>query len=468
MNGGYANALLQPANRRLLTIVCAAQLMLIVLPVLKFGWIGPSIVVLTIFSLVAVFGSLTTALFYLCTISVILPTSFYFDYLLLPGNVFFFEALYALIVLLGAISWFSGRRVSWPRTPLDFPVAVFLGLVIFSCGLGLAYGQSTSHMLRNVRSPLYFGLFYVATGFLNLRRFSDWVPLLVAASTVVGLEYLFEFVGVVNLSISGSFFRVARIEGLMLPMGTLLVGAVWMFERRAHRRVLCGIALVPITLALVMTVGRAMWIGTATGLGVLGVLLVLDRNRQGRSRRLVALIAIPALIVGVGFLFERATNAGVAGAAFRKIERTVSEDDWTIASRLVSYGLVLEAMRERPLLGGGHGATVSIPILDAVVPHILTTGTVDNLYLTIGLRMGLVGIGVFLWLYGQALWLALRRFRETESPDDRLLLAAFIAVYSGLLVHGVADATMITNRIAFIHAVFLAIVGRLLAESTQE
>ncbi len=466
MSEGYANVLLHPGSRRLLAAVCAAHVTLIVLPVLKFGWIGPPIVVLAVFSFAAVFGSLTTALFYLCTIPVILPSAFFDEYLRLPENVHFVEALYVLIVILATISWISGRRSGF-RTPLDFPVAVFLVLVILSCGLGLAYGQSTSHMLRNVRYPLYFGLFYVGTGFLDARRFSDWVPLLVGTSAIVGVEYLFEFLGVVNLSISGSFVRIARIEGLMLPIGTLLVATVWMFEPRTHRRVLSGIALIPLALALVLTVGRGMWIGTAAGLAALALLVVLDRGRRGRTRRFVLLVAMPALILGMGVVFETVTSAGVSGAAYRKVERAVNQEDWTISSRLISYGLVLEAMQERPLLGGGHGATVSIPILDAAVPHILTTGAVDNLYLTLGLRMGVIGIGVFLWLYGKALWLALRRFRQDVSADHRLLLASFITVYCGLLVYGMADATMVTNRIVFIHAVFLSIVGRLVAEQSD-
>ena len=466
VNAGFAGALLHPGNRRLLAVVCAAHLTLIVAPILKFGWVGPLIVVVTVFSLAAVFGSTTTALFYLGTVPVMLPRAFFDEYLRLPGNLHFVEALYILIVVLATLGWLSSRRRIWPRTPLDFPVAVFLGLVIFSCGLGLAYGQSTSHMLRNVRYPLYYGLFFVATGFLDVRRFSSWIPLLVGTSAIVGVEYLFEFLGVVNLSISGSFVRVARVEGLMLPIGTLLVATVWMFEQRPYRRVLSGIALVPMALALVLTVGRGMWIGTGVGLIVLALLVLLDRNRPGRSRRFVMLVAMPALIFGMGYVFETVTSAGVTGAAYRKIERAVNQEDWTISSRLISYGLVLEAMQERPLLGGGHGATVSIPILDAVVPHILTTGAVDNLYLTLGLRMGLIGIGVFVWLYWKALRLAFKRFREDASPDHRLLLAAFMTVYCGLLVYGMADATMITNRIAFVHAVFLAMVGRLAAEST--
>ena len=457
---------IHPRNRLLLIIALVAHLILIVAPVLKFGWIGPPIVVLTVFSLAAVFGSLTAALFYLCTIPVTIPREFFDTYVRLPENVQFVEALYALIVVLAAISWVSSRR-SWTRTPLDRQVAVFLGLIVFSCGLGLAYGQSTSHMLRNVRYPLYYGAFYVATGFLDLRRFKDWIPLLIGTSAVVGVEYLFEFLGVVNLSISGSFVRVARVEGLMLPIGTLLVATVWAFEPRRYRRILSGIALVPIALALVLTVGRGMWIGTATGLGVLALLVLLDRGRRGRLRRFMMIVALPILILGLGYVFEEVTSAGVSGAAYRKVERAVEQDDWTITSRMISYGLVLEKMRDRPLLGGGHGETVSIPILEAVVPHILTTGTVDNLYLTLGLRMGIVGIGVFVWLYGKALWLAFRRFRIEAVDDHRIILAAFITVYCGLLVYGMADATMITNKIAFIHAVFLAMIGRLVGSARE-
>ena len=116
--------------------------------------------------------------------------------------------------------------------------------------LGLWYGQPVSQMLRDVRYPLCYALFFVVTGFFDLKGSRTFLGLLVVSSAVVGLEYLGEFLDVVNLSISGSFYRVFRIEGLMLPIGTLGITALLLYDTALHRRAFAAVAAVPVVLAL--------------------------------------------------------------------------------------------------------------------------------------------------------------------------------------------------------------------------
>jgi hypothetical protein len=107
-----------------------------------------------------------------------------------------------------------------------------------------------SQIVRDVRYPLYYGLFFVVTGFFDLRKSQTFLYVVITIAAAVGLEYLFEFFSMVNLSISGSFFRVSRLEGVLLPVGVLSIAAFLLFEQRVHRRVFCFIALLPTGLAL--------------------------------------------------------------------------------------------------------------------------------------------------------------------------------------------------------------------------
>ncbi|MDE2723276.1 MAG: hypothetical protein OXI59_07865, partial [Gemmatimonadota bacterium] len=118
----------------------------------------------------------------------------------------------------------------------DRPMCVLLGLVVFSCLLGLIYGQSISQMLRDVRYPLYYTLFFVITWFFDIRRFSTFLHLFLFIAAIVGIEYLLEFLLQVDANIAGGFVRVARLEGIVLPMGILIIAAILLFEARAYRR----------------------------------------------------------------------------------------------------------------------------------------------------------------------------------------------------------------------------------------
>ena len=462
---------IDPANRRLILALCLGQIGLIALPLLKFDTVVSLIAVLVVYSVVALLGSVSLALLYLCLVSAAVPTRFFDDHLLLPLDFKFYEGLLVVIFALAAASWMQQRRFGWPhRSELDRPVVVFLALVVASMGIGLAYGQDVMQMLRDVRFPLYYALFFVVTGFFSLRRGVTFLSVVVLSATVVGVEYLIEFLQAINLSIAGGFFRVARTEGILLPMGVLVATAALLFDSSPVRRVVCALAMVPIGLALVLTMGRGMWVCLITGIVCLAGLVTLDpRVRGRRAKRLVLLVAIPLVIFGMGTLFEKITHTGVGAMAVRRLQGAVQLEGGSgesLVGRLIAYGVAVERIRERPVFGGGHGATVTYLRTDETdsYTYMFTSGKVDNLYLTLMMRMGIVGLVAFLWVFTRGLKLAYRLFQRTESVQRRFISASFLAVYTAMLVYAMVDSTMIGNRFIFFHAIFLGLLAREIGE----
>ncbi|MDE2888013.1 MAG: O-antigen ligase family protein [Gemmatimonadota bacterium] len=455
-------------GRWLIPAVCLAQLAVIALPAWQFGEVIPLITVsLIVVSGIALMTSVTSALLYLCFIASVISSEFYEEHLMLPGNLHFCEALFVVVWGVAFVAWLQERKLSWRRTRLDRPMLVFLGLVAASIGLGLFYGHDVRQVMRDVRYPLYYVLFFVATGFFDLRRRGTFLAVLVISAAVVGVEYLIEFVRTVDLSYAGAFYRVARREGLLLPMGVLVIAAAFLYDTSPVRRMVVGLLLVPIGLALVVTMGRAMWGGLLFGLFCLGGLVLLDRGRH-RGRRLLILLMIPILLLGLGYYFQQFTGAGIEDMAAHRLRRTVTEGDLEIQGRLLAYALALEKIWQRPLLGGGHGTTISYLRFDEYSrPYIFTSGGVDNTYLTIMMRMGVVGVIAFLWIFARGLRIAYGLFRRSDDPRLKGFCVAFLAVYAALLVYIVTDNTMMGNRLIFWHACFLGILARLDGEADE-
>ena len=455
-------------ERWLIPAVCLAQIAVIALPVWRFGEIIPVITVsLIVVSGIALMTSVTSALLYLCFIASVISSEFYEEHLMLPRNLHFCEALFLVVWGVAFVAWLQERKLVWRRTRLDRPMLVFLGLVAASIGLGLFYGQDVRQILRDVRYPLYYALFFVATGFYDPRRRGAFLAVLVISAAVVGVEYLVEFVRAVDLSYAGAFHRVARREGLLLPMGVLALAAAFLYDTSPVRRMVGGLLLVPIGLALVVTMGRAMWGSLLFGLVCVGGLVLLDRGRH-RGRRLLILMLIPVLLLGLGYYFQQFTGAGVEDMAAHRLRRTVAEGDLEIQGRLLAYALALEKVWQRPVLGGGHGATISYLRVDEYArPYVFTSGGVDNTYLTIMMRMGIVGAIAFLWIFARGLRIAYRMFRRSDDPHLKGFCVAFLAVYAALLVYIVTDNTMMGNRLIFWHACFLGILARLDGEADE-
>lgn len=454
---------IHPRHAPLLWAVCALQVALIAASFF-ISAILPVICVLALLSLVALFGSITLSVLYLCFVAAVVPTWFYEDYLLLPLDFKFYEGLFALVMGMAGLAYFSEGRWNWRQhTALDRPMCVLLGLVVFSCVIGLIYGQSVSQMLRDVRYPLYYALFFAVTWFFDSRSVSTFLYLFTFIAAIVGIEYLVEFFLEVDTDIAGGFVRVARIEGIVFPMGVLLVATILAYEPRAYKRAWACVAMLPIGLASLLTVGRSMWISIFVGLMALGGLIALDERASGRRlSRFVIVSAIPLLLLTMGYVFQRQTRTALGDVAGYRVTQSAE----AIAGRLLPYGKAVENIRQRPLLGGGHGQTVTFLVTSPRV-EVMTVGGVDNVYLTIGMRMGVIGIVAFLWVYVAALRCAYRLFQRSAHARTRLFCAAFIAIYSALLVHGMADSTLFSNRLIFIHATFLGLVARAFAEEND-
>ncbi len=449
-----------PRHAPLVWGVCALQVVLIAAPFF-ISAILPVVCVLTLVSAVALFGSITLSVLYLCFVAAVVPSWFYADYLLLPLDFKFYEGLFALVMGMACLTHLSEGRWNWRRhTALDRPICALLALVVLSCVLGLIYGQSVSQMLRDARYPLYYALFFAVTWFFDVRRFATFLYLFVVIAAIVGIEYLVEFFLFVNTDIAGGFVRVARLEGIVLPMGILMIAAILSFEPRVYKRAWACVAMLPIGLALILTVGRSMWISLFVGLIALGGLVALDKRASGRRvSRFVVVSAIPLLLLTMGYVFQQQTRTAFSDVARDRVTQSTE----AITGRLLPYGKALEKIRQHPLLGGGHGQTVTF-LSTFPMTEVITVGSVDNVYLTIGMRMGLIGIAAFLWVYVTALRCAYRLFQRSAHARTRLFCAAFIAIYSALLVHGLADATLFVNRLIFIHATFLGLVARLFAK----
>jgi len=447
--------------------VCLIQLGLLVLPIPVFGQAAVALLVLITVSLYVVMSSVSNATLFLIFVSTIIPGYVSEDFLILPMDFKFAEGLFMAVMFLALLTALKDR-VALPQTLLDRPVTLFLVLVIFSCGIGIYLGHSVSQLLRDVRYPLYYGLFFVVTAFFPRGKHITLLNMIILIAFIVGLEYLVEFMLAINLSVSGTFERVARVEGLLLPIGTLMVGAAWLYAPGRHIRLVSGIALIPIALAFVLTVGRGMWISAGAGLFALGFLYLWDRQRVG-LRNVWVIAGIPTMVILIGFAFQAVTETGVVAVAARRLARIQTfEEDHSISGRLVSYRNALTKILHRPVLGGGHGETVTFPVVKTAVPHIAILGAVDNVYLTILLRMGIVGLAAFLWMYLKGLWLAYRLFQQSDRQDTRFFAASFFSVYAAMLVYGMADSTMMTTRMIFIHAASLGILAQQTAPDEQK
>lgn len=212
---------------------------------------------------------------------------------------------------------------------------------------------------------------------------------------------------------------------------------------------LAGLALAGIVLlsALLLTGSRGGVIATA--FGTLVLLLLLARNREPRTRRLVAKI-------GFGFLAVTALFFGIAGAY---LGGRVAESGG-LGGRIAFYGDLIAMIAEVPWTGYGAGAYLDAYYLhtDPTYPNIWNYA--HNSYLQLALELGIpaaVAVVMAVGLLCLSCWRGLaRRRRDHAYPALGLAATALVGV------HGLFDDPLIVPAVA---AVYSAILGIAFAQS---
>ena len=454
---------LSPYNNGLLALACAAQLVLIVLPSLfsvNYTWLISGQLVF----LALVAFSVERTLLALLALTIVLPAKM-LGVLVLPGGFRFHEAILIAAFLFAAIDLLMYRQLHLRRSPIDGAVTIFLLAALLSAGVGLLNGNSLSLVLRDVRFPLYYAAIFLVTSFVDrntvLRVF---VPVLVLAGLAVSFEYILEFVGAIDLSVGSRFKRVARLQGLSLPIGLLFLVNQYLHDPRRYGRWVFAALAVPMGLAFVLTVGRGMWVAFAIGLVVSILLRYTGSGGHGRTvGRAVMLVFGVLLLWGTTvFLFQRVTGAAIGAHALERSRTFVDfERDVHVLGRLQSYRLALEVFAEHPVTGLGQGTTIDVPMFNEDMKRFenMTTWTLDSLYLSLLVKSGLIGTLAFLWLLWSVLRLARETYKNAVDPNARAFAAAATAVIIAMAALGVSDGSMVNGRFALVYATLFGLIA---------
>jgi O-antigen ligase len=220
----------------------------------------------------------------------------------------------------------------------------------------------------------------------------------------------------------------------------------------------------PIGLAFMLTVGRSMWMAFAIGL--ICIAYMQNRLQAGHSgrhwRAIMMVVLLLGLLGGAVFSFQYVTGASIGAHVFERSRSLVAyEDNVHVLGRLFSYLMALESIARHPFIGNGQGATLMLLNFNEEMLRFEWTRawTLDNLYLTALLKMGLVGFVAFFWMYARVMRLAWCAFHVSDDAEVRAFCAAAFALLMGMLALGVGNASMLNGRFALVYAVLFGLVA---------
>ncbi len=248
---------------------------------------------------------------------------------------------------------------------------------------------------------------------------------LLAFQLVSGIQFdLFAHAAKVGFSGGGAVQRIGGGElGVNLSFSAAALVAYLLLDRE-HRPFILAAALVCF-MGVAASVNRsAVMAVSAAGLATGAALLRMERAwRVIGAVVVVAGIALMAQFVDlpVSIPLLRNLYVGVASAT------TVGHDP-DVAFRLLRWKSALDLWMTNPILGAGFGVQIAPRDLNAETGS-YNFGLPHNTYLTVLVRMGLVGLLIVLFCIGWSIWRMLKAlWRGPARPDDLAAVNIIVAM----------------------------------------
>jgi len=394
-----------------------------------------------------------------------LAAPFYMHPLSLLGKSFALAELLMLPSLLGClIHWFAhsdltvnaSLRISRftfrvPRftsrisrdTIFRWPLVAFVAVALLATVFASQRHEAVRELRLVVVEPL---LFFAALVALPMSRRERWqvVDAFVAGAWVVAmaglLQYGASFCRGVSVGELGNKKQEARNKKRVT--GKLPISY---FQTLLHspRRLLYVLALPFIGLALLLSFSRG-----AIVLGIPAVLLFLGLSAGPKWQRATMI----TLFVGLLALIPLLRTPRFAGL--------LDFSSGTTSFRLSLWHSAWGMVREHPLLGVGLDNFLYAYRTRYVLPTAweeFNLAHPHNVVLDFASRLGLLGLGVFIWLQAQ-FWRAAWPLRQHKVPLWRALVLGVMGSMVNFLAHGMVDASYFVIDLAYAFALALAVV----------
>jgi O-antigen ligase len=351
------------------------------------------------------------------------------------------EMFIGVTVLLWAAGRYRSRDWRVPRTWLEIPMALLLiaglvGIVVSPDHVG-ALGIYRAYFIEPVV------LFYVAVDLL--RKPDDFRTVLrgfVAGTTVFAIMNLGAWAialattKLVDIDLGNApkalYTSPNSVAMFLEPAVTLAAGFVLYSDNRRDRT--AALVCLPFLLAsVVATLSRA---GLLT-LAVLALVVVVTMRRRALRLGLlgalavggIAILQIPAVALRMAHQFDPSYPYN------------------TFEGRLQIWTDTLHMLRDHPIFGAGLRAYAIVMRPYVTTPKGLPELYAHNIFLSMWVEIGLLGLAAFAVLLGMLLWRGWSSFARAEGFAKPLLWgtsAAFVAI----LIHGLFDTPYYGNDLS--------------------
>ena len=373
-----------------------------------------------------------------------------------------FYAFFAIYMTYWFTSRLFFRRDRLCRDALDWLVLGFCGYATFTFVFTIVYGGSLSMGFREwLPLAIFMVYFPVKETCLKYRQQPRYLisALALLAFYVIALNFM-EYYG--DLSTATEMWRIinerVRANERILLVVALASLVIFLYADTLKSRILSAGGTVLFGAGLIISQSRSIWLSFVLGVFVLFVLL--ERKKK------IYLVALSAasltVIVAAGAFLLSDFFSLIISALIERFNTigTATSQDLSLVNRFNEWNAAFDRIIRSPLLG--HGFGVNFHFYDLTREVTTVKSHIHNTYIGIWYRHGLVGLVLFLLLFGRGIQLSyLLAKKQLFSRYSRLVGLGGASCLIALALAASTEALFLADEGAFIIALPLAMISGL-------
>ncbi len=371
------------------------------------------------------------------------------------------ELLYAIIILLWLMGLLIGK-FKIVKSKLNLPLITWYVYIIFSIFIGSLNSNSFKYIASDFRTLMCYSIFFPIMSIVSSYKGIELLcKILIFGMLIYSLEIVSVFV-FKNYFLSNFLqeeyrigFRTSTLSVIVIP----LLFALIYYSPKIFNKILYAVISIPLVCQLILSQGRALWVTTFLSLIILFFSIIYLNRRKLRwlAKRTVILLMLICLNmlamkhIASLFLTESWKNAMLN--RIKSVSRITESGSFRI--RLEDNKYLVNIIEQNPFLGCGLG-TLFFTHTDG-----LEGLYIDNSYLTLIGKTGIVGLFLFLWVISipirRIIYIA-KNLDNIETPFLKGASVMLISILPGFFIVTFLTSCLTHYRIIFIFGTMIATV----------
>ena len=371
------------------------------------------------------------------------------------------EAIMQVLVLLALMFWglkmVSREEFKFTSTPLNFPVLSFITICTLSLMWSNNFFVSLKELPLFLAGPLLY--FAVTNNIYAERQISRILNILLIVGGLFGIYGILQYRGIDfsfwirnigRQQVFGLFGNVNFFaEYLIIPLPIAV--SLFFASQNKFKKILLLIAILAMGISLTVTFTRSSYLGFGASLIFMAILFMTLQGKSFIKENKNFFIIILVAIIIITLLFVIPNPLNKSGTAIYKIKSRISvsqlSQSFSISSRITNWKFTTLMIKDNPLLGSGIGTykynslRYQARFLEqgqnrSIYPYVFATKT-HNEYLQLWAELGIVGLGIFIWLIISYFYYGLRFIKRVKNRYKQGITIGLMGAVVAVLIDGI-------------------------------